>query len=269
MTTIFFRSNKDCSSIGGFSIGGFFRTRHSPSSVGFVAGPEKPPYRSSRLYYFHVQHHRQLPLQITFPRAPTPPPTRIGNQLEKHPYLVSYPDMAVENKSHAYMQPPRRLRRQHRGYNQQQLNDWLDEQERIIRARGLPDEIVEEFDPLYNPPNPADQFHQIYDRGEHVVEQGRRTILFRFNLNLENSIAQQIQNKIVEQVKTRFKLKLSTTVELRNIADGKKISFYQTIGTSPWLETLTASRNWVKQQEELRLENQRRPNTQWAYERPS
>ena len=177
--------------------------------------------------------------------------------------------MALETKPHVYMQPPRRLRRQRRGYNQQQLNDWLDEQERIIRARGLPNEIVEEFDPLYNPLNPRvdGKFHQIYDRGEHVVEQGRRTILFRFNLNLENSIAQQIQNKIVEHVKARFKLKISTAVELRNIADGKKISFYQTIGNSPWLETLTASRDWVKQQEELRLENQRRPNTQWAYEK--
>ena len=41
----------------------------------------------------------QPPLQITFPRAPTPPPTRIGNQLEKVPYLVSYPDMALENKA--------------------------------------------------------------------------------------------------------------------------------------------------------------------------
>ena len=61
--------------------------------------------------------------------------------------------------------------------------------------------------------------------------------------------------------------KISTQVELRNIADGKPLSFYQTIGSSPWLETLPASQNWVKQQEELRLENQRRPNTQWAYEK--
>ena len=172
--------------------------------------------------------------------------------------------MAVENKSPVYMQPPRRLRRQGRGFTQQQLNEWLDEQERLIRARGLPDEIVEEFDPLHNP---RGQLHQIYERVQHAVEQGRRTILFRFNLNLESSIAEQIQHKIVEHVKTRFMLKISTTVELRNLVDGKKLSFYQTLGTSPWLETLTASRTWVKQQEELRLEHQRRPNTQWAYEK--
>ena len=167
--------------------------------------------------------------------------------------------MAVENKTPVYMQVPRRLRRQGCGFTQNQLNAWLDEQERIIRTRGLPDEIVEEFDPLYNP---RGQLHQIYERGEHVVEQGRRTILFRFNLNLESSIADQIQSKIVERVKSRFMLNISTQVELRNLVDGKKISFYQTNGSSPWLETLTASRNWVKQQEELRLENQRRPNTQ-------
>ena len=114
---------------------------------------------------------------------------------------------------------------------------------------------------------PVGQLHQIYERAQHAVEEGRRTILFRFNLNLENSIAQQIQNRIVEHVKTRFMLKISTTVELRNMVDEKKLSFYQTLGTSPWLETLTASQNWVKQQEELRLENQRRPNTQWTYEK--
>ena len=36
--------------------------------------------------------------------------------------------------------------------------------------------------------------------------------------------------------------------------------------TRPGLK-LTASRNWVKQQEELRLENQHRPNTQWTYKK--
>ena len=91
--------------------------------------------------------------------------------------------------------------------------------------------------------------------------------LFRFRLNLENSIADEIQRKLVEHVKTRFKLKLSSVVELRNIADGKTISYYQTIGDSPWLETRIAAENWVKQQEELRLENQHRPNTQWHYEK--
>ena len=143
----------------------------------------------------------------------------------------------------------------------------LDAQEQIVREQALPDELVEEFDPLYNPHHPREQLHQVYERGEHAEEQGRRTILFRFGLNLENSIADQIQQKIMERVKSRFMLKVSSQVELRNMVGGKKLSYYQNLGSSPWLGTLTASQNWVKQQEELRLENQRRPNTQWAYEK--
>ena len=138
------------------------------------------------------------------------------------------------------MQPPRRVRRPRRGFNQTALIAWLDEQERLIRMRGLPNEVLEEFYPLHNLPQPQN-------------EQGRRTLLFRFNANLESSIANQIQSKIVEGVKSRFMLKLSAAVELRNIADNRKMAFYQVIGTSRWFETLSASQNWVSQQEELRL----------------
>ena len=161
--------------------------------------------------------------------------------------------MAVETKTPAYMQPPRRVRRPRRGFNQTALIAWLDEQERLIRMRGLPTEVVEEFDPLHNLPQSQD-------------EQGRRTLLFRFTTNLESYIADQIQSKIVEGVKSRFMLKLSAVVELRNIADDRKMDFYQDIGASRF-ETLAASQTWVSQQEELRLETQRRPNTQWSYEK--
>ena len=78
--------------------------------------------------------------------------------------------MAVETQTPVYMQDPRR---QGRGFTQNQLNAWLDEQAGV----------------------------------------------------------------------SYFMLKISTTVELRHIADGKKLSFYQTIGSSPWLETVTASHN--------------------------
>ena len=159
-------------------------------------------------------------------------------------------------------------RRPRRGYTKRQLIAWLDEQERIVREPGVPNEIVAEFDPLHNPPL-RQQLHEVYDRGDRVIEQGRRTILFRFRRNLENSIAVAIQRKLVEHVKTRFKLKLSSVVELRNIVDDDRLSYYEIIGDSPWLETLTSAENWVKQQEELRLENQHRPNTQWVYEKTS
>ena len=162
--------------------------------------------------------------------------------------------MAVETETPAYMQPPRRVRRPRRGFTQNALIAWLDEQERLIRMRGIPNEVVEEFDPLHNLP-------------QHQDEQGRRTLLYRFDTNLESSIADQIQRRIVASVKSRFMLKLSAAVELRNIADIRKMAFYQDIGSSRWFETLVASQNWVSQQEELRLENQRRPNTQWSYEK--
>ena len=159
----------------------------------------------------------------------------------------------------ANLQPPRRLRRRRRD-NQAALIAWLDEQERLLRMRGTPDEVVQEFDPLHNLPEP---------QGDDV-EQGRRTILFRFTENLEGSLADQIQAKIVEHVRARFMLKLSSVVELRNIEDNTMLEFYQRPeenGISPWFETLTASENWVRRQEELRLENMRRPDTKWVYER--
>ena len=127
--------------------------------------------------------------------------------------------------------------------------------------RGTPDAVVQEFDPLHNLPEP---------QGDDV-EQGRRTILFRFTENVEGSIADQIQAKIVEHVRARFMLKLSSLVELRNIEDNTLMEFYQrpeeSGGISPWFETLTASENWVRRQEEARLHSMRRPDTKWVYER--
>ena len=135
--------------------------------------------------------------------------------------------MAVETATPAYMQPPRRVRRPRRGYTKTALIAWLDEQERLIRMRARPTEVVKEFDPLENLPEPQD-------------ERGRQTILFRFNANLESSIADQIQAKIVENVRSRFMLKLSATVELRHTEEAaRKMDFYQRDnGSSPWFETL-------------------------------
>ena len=90
--------------------------------------------------------------------------------------------MAMETETPAYMQPPRRVRRPRRGFNQNALIAWLDEQERLIRRRGIPAKVVEEFDPLHNLPQPQ------------ADEQGRRTLLFHFDTNLESSIADQIQS---------------------------------------------------------------------------
>ena len=158
----------------------------------------------------------------------------------------------------ANLRPPRRVRRVRRD-NQAALIAWLDEQERLIRMRGIPDEVVREFDPLHNLPEPQGA----------EVEQGRRTIEFRFTENLEGSIADQIQAKIVEHVHSRFMLKLSAQVELQHLEEAdRKMDFYQRDnGSSPWFETLAAAESWVRRQEELRLENRQTPDTKWTYVR--
>ena len=180
--------------------------------------------------------------------------------MEELPLGVSTWTMDVAVAPPANLQPPRGLRRRRRD-NQAALIAWLDEQERLLRMRGTPDAVVQEFDPLHNLPEP---------QGDDV-EQGRRTILFRFTVNVEGSIADQIQAKIVEHVRARFMLKLSSLVELRNIEDNTLMEFYQrpeeSGGISPWFETLTASENWVRRQEEARLHSMRRPDTKWVYER--
>ena len=155
----------------------------------------------------------------------------------------------------AELHPPRRARRG----NQEALIAWLDEQERILLMRGVPAEIVQEFDPIHNLPEEPPE----------VVE-GRRTLEIKFNrfggLNLESSIANQINRSIEERVRLRFKLEITSWIQLQNIEDGSTMDWYNTdLGESPWFETLVASQEWVGRQEEARLSNTNRPNTKWSY----
>ena len=156
----------------------------------------------------------------------------------------------------AELHPPRRARRG----NQEALIAWLDEQERILRMRGVPAELVQEFDPIHNLPEEPPE-----------VEEGRRTLEIKFNrfggLNLESSIADQINRSIEERVRSRFKLEITSWIQLQNIEDGSTMEWYNTdLGESPWFETLVASREWVVRQEEARLTNLNRPNTKWSYD---
>ena len=85
-------------------------------------------------------------------------------------------------------------------------------------------------------------------------------------LNLESSIADQINRSIEERVRSRFKLEITSWIQLQNIEDGSTMDWYNTdLGESPWFETLMASREWVGRQEEARLSNTNRPNTKWSY----
>ena len=126
--------------------------------------------------------------------------------------------------------------------------------------RGVPAEIVQEFDPIHNLPEEPPE----------VVE-GRRTLEIKFNrfggLNLESSIADQINRNIEERVRSRFKLEITSWIQLQNTEDGSMMDWYnKALGESPWFETLVAAREWVSRQEEARLANQDRPNTKWSYE---
>ena len=116
----------------------------------------------------------------------------------------------------AELHPPRRARRG----NQEALIAWLDEQERILRMRGVPAELVQEFDPINNLPEEPPE-----------VEEGRRTLKIKFNrfggLNLESSIADQINRSIEERVRSRFKLEITSWIQLQNIEDGSTMDWYK------------------------------------------
>ena len=125
--------------------------------------------------------------------------------------------------------------------------------------RGVPAELVQEFDPINNLPEEPPE-----------VEEGRRTLEIKFNrfggLNLESSIANQINRSIEERVRSRFKLEITSWIQLQNIEDGSTMDWYNTdLEESPWFETLVASQEWVGRQEEARLSNTNRPNTKWSY----
>ena len=126
--------------------------------------------------------------------------------------------------------------------------------------RGVSAEVVQEFDPIHNLPEEPPE----------VVE-GRRTLEIKFDrfggLNLENSIADQINHSIEERVRSRFKLEITSWIQLQNTEDGSMMDWYnRELGESPWFETLVVAREWVSRQEEARLANPDRPNTKWSYE---
>ena len=86
-------------------------------------------------------------------------------------------------------------------------------------------------------------------------------------LNLESSIADQINRSIEERVRSRFKLEITSWIQLQNTEDGSMMDWYnRELGESPWFETLVVAREWVSRQEEARLANPDRPNTKWSYE---
>ena len=111
----------------------------------------------------------------------------------------------------------------------------------------------------------------IFQKRPPEVVEGRRTLEIKFDrfggLNLESSIADQINRSLEERVRSRFKLEITSWIQLQNTEDGSMMDWFnRELGESPWFETLVAAREWVSRQEEARLANIDRPNTKWSYE---
>ena len=75
-------------------------------------------------------------------------------------------------------------------------------------------------------------------------------------------------NKIKYAVQTRHKINLRSGYVLRNIENGEYMVYY-TNTNSTWFDILSKTKEWLKKQEELRLQGEKidRPNTKWVFER--
>ena len=69
-------------------------------------------------------------------------------------------------------------------------------------------------------------------------------------------------NKIKYTVQTRHKINFRYGYVLQNIENGETMVYY-TNTNSPWFDTLSKTKEWLKKQEELRLQGEKidRPNT--------
>ena len=148
----------------------------------------------------------------------------------------------------------------------------------------LLDGTVEAFDPLYNEPevSPAprervfdewtlpERIVDLYDAGE-LGAQGRgagrrRTRKWRFDKGLTRSLAAHMLQKIRAHVRTRHKLNFRVAVNLRNIETNQYMVWY-TNTNSHWFSKLSATKSWLEEQEEQRLQGERidRPSTKWFF----
>ena len=112
------------------------RTAPSLRSGAALDNTQNPHSGYLSLYYFRV-----IPRARPAPGAPPAPRNiydyeALTNWRNASPWYPAR-TMAVENEPPSYMQPPRRVMRPRRGYTHNALIAWLDEQERLIRRRGV------------------------------------------------------------------------------------------------------------------------------------
>ena len=75
-----------------------------------------------------------------------------------------------------------------------------------------------------------------------------------------------MMNKIKQLVQTRHKVNLRYAYKLRNTVTNEYMVYY-TNNISPWFATLLQMKEWLQEQEELRLQGEKidRPNTKWVF----
>ena len=163
---------------------------------------------------------------------------------------------------------------------QQDINLWINEQLRkppkpFQRDEAI-DKILEAFDPLRRRGLGAVDFAiperlvELYDRGVEGLEgRGRgirRTLKWRFTQGLSKSLAPQMLNKIKQSVRNRHKINYSHAYVLFNAELGETMVYYTNI-RSPWMGRLSQTKEWLEDQEWLRLQGSRleRPDTKWTF----
>ena len=157
------------------------------------------------------------------------------------------------------------------------LNAWIDAQLRkprkpFSRVDSI-DEILEVFDPLRRRLGGEDfaipaRIVEMYDRewkeeGVGYVEPENGTLH-----DLSKPLVLQMINKITPALHTRHKINYRSGYALRNVENGETMVYY-TNTNSPWMERLSITKEWLEEQEELRLQGAQidRPNTKWVFQR--
>ena len=96
----------------------------------------------------------------------------------------------------------------------------------------------------------------------------RRILKWCFTQDLSKPLVSQMVNKITQAVHTRHKINYNYGYVLLNVKTGK-FMVYNTNINSPWMERLSKTKEWLEDQEELRLQGEHinRPNTKWVFQR--
>ena len=76
-------------------------------------------------------------------------------------------------------------------------------------------------------------------------------------------------SKITQAVHTRHKINYSYGYVLLNVENSESIVHYKNINSRQWMERLPKTKEWLGEQEELRLQGEQieRPNTKWVFQR--